>query len=283
MAGCASCEPLNLEFRRIEPAPDLAAHVRHYWVLLGGASGGPGHPVFPDGCGEIVFNLGSAPAHELQWSGRLTAQPRAMLVGQMTRPLQMVPGGALRMVGIKLAPWGAAAILGEASSALRDRTAALSDIDPTALPNLGEQLDGCSEGDQIGAVLDRALRARLVAVGARRLDDLTRLAQSLGHTPGASVDAWARASGCSARTLERRFDRFIGISPKEFSRVRRFQRALRLAREQPTLRWAAIAAGAGYSDQAHLGRDFRQFAGCPPTLMAYAGTPITAAFVSDQD
>ena len=93
----------------------------------------------------------------------------------------------------------------------------------------------------------------------------------------------ADCASCEPLNLERRFDRFIGISPKEFSRVRRFQRALRLAREQPMLRWAAIAAGAGYSDQAHLGRDFRQFAGCPPTLMAYAGTPITAAFVSDQD
>ena len=45
-----------------------------------------------------------------------------MLVGQMTRPLHMVPGGDLRAVGIKLAPWGAAAILGEASAAVRDRT-----------------------------------------------------------------------------------------------------------------------------------------------------------------
>jgi AraC-like DNA-binding protein len=281
MAGCASCEPLNLEFRRIAPAPDLAPHVRHYWVLRGEASGAPGHPVFPDGCGEIVFNLG-APAHELERSGRLTAQPCAMLVGQMTRPLQMVPGGTLRMVGIKLAPWGAAAIIGEASAALRDRTAALSDIDPAVLPHLGEQLDGCCQDNQIGAVLDRALRARLEAVGARRLEDLTRLARSLGHTPGASVDAWARASECSARTLERRFGRFIGISPKEFSRVRRFQRALRLAREQLALPWAAIAAGAGYSDQAHLGRDFWQFAGGPPTLMGRGGTPITAAFVGDQ-
>ena len=200
----------------------------------------------------------------------------------MTRPLQMVPSGALRMVGIKLAPWGAAAIIGEASAAVRDRTVALSDIDPVALADIGEQLDGCSGDDHIGAVLDRALRTQLERAGARRLDGLTRLAQSLGRTPGASVDAWARATGCSARTLERRFDRFIGISPKEFSRVRRFQRALRLAREQPMLRWAAIAAGAGYSDQAHLGRDFRQFAGCPPTLAARAGTPITAAFVNDQ-
>jgi AraC-like DNA-binding protein len=278
MAGCASCEPLKLEFRRIEPAPDLAAHVRHYWVLLGGAPAEPAHPVFPDGCTEIVFNLGP-PANELQASGRAAIQPLVMLVGQMTRPLHLVPGGALRMVGVKLAPWGAAAILGEASAAVRDRTIALSDIDPAALPQVAEQLDGCTGDDQIAVVLDRALRARLEAAGRRRLDGLDRLTESLRWASGESVDAWARGIGCSARTLERQFDRFVGISPKEFSRVRRFQRALRLARERPTLRWAAVAAYAGYSDQAHLGRDFRQFAGCPPTLVAPASTPITAAFV----
>ncbi len=179
MAGCASCEPLNLEFRRIEPAPDLAAHVRHYWVLFGGVSDQPAHPVFPDGCGEIVINLG-APAHELQRSGRLTAQPCAMLVGQMTRPLHLVPGGPLRMVGIKLAPWGAAVILGEASAAVRDQTVALSDIDPGALAHLGEQLDGCRDDAAIAAVLDRGIRARLEAAGTR-LDGLTRLAVAGPH------------------------------------------------------------------------------------------------------
>jgi hypothetical protein len=142
---------LNLDFRCIRPAPDLAAHVRHYWVLVGRASGAPNHPVFPDGCGEIFFNLG-ATTHVLQRPGPLTAQPRAMLVGQMTRPLHMVPGGDLGVGGMKLAPGGAAAILGEASAAVRDRTNALSDLDPAAHPCVGGQLDGCTSDEQIGAV-----------------------------------------------------------------------------------------------------------------------------------
>lgn len=233
------------------------------------------------GAAEIVFNLGPL-THERQPSGRLTAQPLTMLVGQMTRPLDMVPGGMLRIVGIKLAPWGAAAILGEASAAVRDRTVALSDIDPALLPETGDQLHACRGDDQIGAVLDRAIRSQLAAGGGRRRDGLNRFARSWCGSPGPSVDALARAAGCSARTLEYQFDRFVGISPKEFSRVRRFQRALRLAREQPMLHWSTIAARAGYSDQSHLGRDFRQFAGCAPTLVAPASTPITTAFLNDQ-
>ncbi|MFL5495417.1 MAG: DUF6597 domain-containing transcriptional factor, partial [Gemmatimonadales bacterium] len=101
---------MNLEFRCIEPAPDLAVFVRHYWVLRGGRLEAPVHPVFPDGCGEIIFNLG-ATTHELQRSGRLTPQPRVMLVGQMTRPLHMAPSGALRVVGIKLAKLGCASFM----------------------------------------------------------------------------------------------------------------------------------------------------------------------------
>ncbi|MGH7526379.1 MAG: AraC family transcriptional regulator [Gemmatimonadales bacterium] len=273
---------MPLEFRQIAPAPDLRAHVRHYWVLQGEASGAPAHPVFPDGCGEIVFNLGPS-AHELHESGRSTVQPAAMLVGQMTRPVHIMPGGVLRMVGIKLAPWGAAAMLGEAGATVRDRTIALSEVHPGALEEVPERLDDCGSGDELGAVLDRAVRARLDAGGARRLERLGHLARSIRLEPGASVDAWSCALGCSARTLERHFGRFVGLSPKEFSRVRRFQRALRLARTRPSLRWAVIAARTGYSDQAHLVREFRQFAGSAPTRVGPSSTPITAAFVDQGD
>ena len=89
MAGCASCEPLNLEFRRIEPAPDLAAHVRHYWVLLGGAPAEPAHPVFPDGCTEIVFNPSATVAGLSEYLWRLEqpahAVANAFFVGAINR------------------------------------------------------------------------------------------------------------------------------------------------------------------------------------------------------
>lgn len=269
---------MNLEFRRLLPAVDLAPHVRHYWVLAGDALGAPAHPIFPDGCGEMVFNLGPA-TRELCPSGVSAVQPTAMLVGQMTRPVRIVPGPTMSMVGVKLAPWGAAVVLGEEAPALRDGTAGLQDLGAGALVPLLERLHGCRDDDEIGETLDTAIRARLAASTPSRLDRLAGFARALAHAPTASLDAWTRSLGCSARTLERHFGRWVGLSPKEFARLLRFQRALRLSAGQPGLAWAVVAARAGYSDQAHLGRDFRQFAGAAPTAAAAESTAVSAAFV----
>ena len=57
----------------------------------------------------------------------------------------------------------------------------------------------------------------------------------------------------------------MGYGPKRLARVLRLQRALAMARREPRLGWSAVAFRAGYADQAHMDRDWRQFAGASPT------------------
>ena len=71
-------------------------------------------------------------------------------------------------------------------------------------------------------------------------------------------------SGRSARTLERRFAREVGLAPKLFARVIRFQRVLEHIEKNAPVDWARLALDAGYFDQAHLIRDFRTFAETTP-------------------
>ncbi len=267
---------MSVEFRRIRPAQDLAPFIRHYWVLRGETAGDPLHPVFPDGCAEIVFNLGPPTSEELP-SGEPMIQPIAMLVGQMTRPVRVLPGAMMSMVGVKLAPWGAAAILGSEAVLVRDQTAGLEELGAGSLTLLREQLAECGD-DQVGEILNAAMRRRLGMFPIARLGRVMRFARGLAENPAGSLDSWTGSLGCSPRTLERCFDRWVGISPKELARLLRFQRALRLS-AQPGLSWAAVAARAGYADQAHLGRDFRQFAGASPTAALAESTAVSTAFV----
>lgn len=273
---------MQLSFRQLRPAADLALFVREYWVLQGDAAGGAPHPIFPDGRPELVFNLG-APVAELGADRRpRLLQPPAIFVGQMTGPVHIAPSGRLNMVGVKLAPWGAAAFIDGAAGELRNRTVALGDGWEAWLEAFAAARDaGGGDDASLAASLDRLLRRRLEAGDARRLRRLTAVAGSLHGSRLPTVDAWSRALGCSARTLERHFDTFVGLAPKEFARVRRFQRALRLGTERTGLSLAAVAAGAGYTDQAHLGRDFHEFAGCAPSVALPTVTGITTTFVSD--
>ena len=108
----------------------------------------------------------------------------------------------------------------------------------------------------------RRARPRLQAVDAARLRERRQLA----------TDA-----GISSRQLERRFLREIGVGPKLLGRILRFQQVFR-AVERLDARWASIAVDCGYYDQAHLIRDFNQFAGQTPSVLLAEKSSLTNAF-----
>jgi transcriptional regulator GlxA family with amidase domain len=80
-----------------------------------------------------------------------------------------------------------------------------------------------------------------------------------------SVRALAKVACLSTRQLERRFERTVGVSPKQYARIRRFHRASQAALQLETSpRWGELAAECGYFDQSHMNRDFQQFAELTP-------------------
>ena len=74
-----------------------------------------------------------------------------------------------------------------------------------------------------------------------------------------------KQSGYSHRRFIALFSHAVGLTPKVYSRVRRFQRALQRARLSGAESWADVAAAAGYSDQSHFNREFRECVGMTPT------------------
>jgi transcriptional regulator GlxA family with amidase domain len=78
------------------------------------------------------------------------------------------------------------------------------------------------------------------------------------------VEALAAETGWSARHLGAVLRREVGLAPKAAGRVVRFDRARRLL-AATSARVGDVAAAVGYADQSHLDRDFRQFAGAPPS------------------
>ena len=92
-----------------------------------------------------------------------------------------------------------------------------------------------------------------------------RLARSGG---AARITTLASEIGWSRKHLVDRFRSELGLAPKPLARMMRFHQACRLAQSGSTRGWAGIAAASGYADQAHLAREFVEFAGEPPTAWA---------------
>jgi AraC-like DNA-binding protein len=89
-----------------------------------------------------------------------------------------------------------------------------------------------------------------------------RLVTRRGSTP---VTAIAAEVGWSRRHLTARFDQEFGLTPKVAARVLRFEASVARLRAAPHARIADVAAAAGFADQAHMSREWRDLAGCAPS------------------
>jgi AraC-like DNA-binding protein len=160
---------------------------------------------------------------------------------------------------VRFTPAGAAC-LGVPVAELTGRSVALDAILPRArVAETHEKLGRASDTSTRVAVVERLL-SELTCDEDPLVTRAVELLTNARHE--ASVSAVARAIGLSERQLERRFLARVGVTPKRFATLRRFERAVARATTAPSL--TAAALDAGYYDQSHFIRDFRRFAGSSP-------------------
>lgn len=196
-------------------------------------------------------------------------RPDGYLVGPRMTAIENRPSGACWTVGATLRPGAVPALFGCPSHAVRD---AVLDLDVIWGPGLA------AVRDQIAAQRDvpRALRVWEGALlGRCRGDDGPRTQRAravlrlLSEQPRESIGGVADRVGVTRQHLARELHRVVGLAPGEVRRLRRFERLVGSIDSRAPVRWAELAAGAGYADQAHMARDFRSLAGLVPT--AYVG------------
>ena len=266
-----------VRYREVLPHQLLASFIECFWVLESDGLPASVQPerILPDGCVELVLNL-RAPFRERKATGEEQLQPSRFLVGQMTRPVLIVPSDEVQLIGIRFQPGGTCPFFRFSLTEVTNQVVELAAVSSELEHALAPVLENASNVSWKIAALEKLLLER---VRSGRQDswliDLARQVVSNGGR--ASIDTLASAAGISGRQLERRFLREIGLGPKLFCRILRFQQVFRaLDRDDPN--WAAVAADCGYYDQAHLIRDFQQFAGQTPAALISESRPLTEAF-----
>jgi AraC-like DNA-binding protein len=168
-------------------------------------------------------------------------------------------------VEVRLTPLGAFQVLGVPIGELTGRVVGLDEVLGRAGGRLSERLAGAVDWPARFALLD-AVFTRAAAGGPRPDRDLVaawgRLAR---HHGDVAIGELVADTGWSRRRFAERFRAQTGLGPKSAARVMRFSRATALLTRPGRRSLASIALSCGYYDQAHLNRDFRDFAGCTPT------------------
>jgi len=248
--------------------------------------------VWPDGCIELIVHLGDP--FRAQADGALAAQPISFLVGQMVRPMVLQPGGRVATFGIRFRPGGARPFFGVPLGELAGSTTPLEALWGTEAGRfeaaLGAAWSDRARGplapapvgelalERVGRVAERTLLRRLDPRRRPPAEVQAAVARVLGSRGAVRVEHLAREVGWGTRRLERRFAAAVGMAPKPFARVVRFQSLLeRLPSREPD--WVSLALDCGYFDQSHLAGEVRSLAGVTPSVLA-AGDRLAAIFTS---
>lgn len=214
-----------MDYRELAPPPHLAGLIKTFWTLAGG--GAPDdwieQQATPDGCVEIIRRL----AGRSRWGG---GQPDTFAVGLIEQPEPFGISGDSAFAGMRLWPWAWPLASDLPLDAMRGRW----------VPYRGP---GFEEVERLLAPAVELEAIGRAIVTARSVADMSR------------------ATGMSPRTLQRWFARNVGVPPRRYLRLLRFQKAFELVPARASL--ADHAAAQGFADQAHMARTFREMAGMP--------------------
>jgi AraC-like DNA-binding protein len=219
--------------------------------------------VVPTGGMHLVFRLSDNPLRLFEGpedrDGRLIST--AVVGGARSRFYIRDVSKPLRSVGAQLRPGAADVLFRVHASELAERHTVLEEIWGGHVASMRDRLGEASSLEERLDVFESLLTERLPPVRglhpavAQALRQLTRVA---------TVHDMVKQSGYSHRRFIALFSRAVGLTPKLYLRVRRFQRALQGAHMAEPASWADIAAAAGYSDQSHFNREFREYVGLTP-------------------
>ncbi len=187
-------------------------------------------------------------------------------MGVWTRRFVVEYPARVWVVGVHFKPWGISPFVDVPASELRDRWVPVDAVWQRSLDRLRNQIGDIRSAAEALRVVEEELRSRLAETPSRGLDLVLRTGGCLERPHGAvPVAALAAGAGVSGNHLATQFKAHVGVTPKRVARIYRFARVILSVDALRAVDWAGLAHSAGYFDQAHFAREFKDFTGHTPT------------------
>jgi AraC-like DNA-binding protein len=247
------------------PAPPLAGFVRSLWYAQVEEAAHGRERVLPNGCVQVILNLArdfllDCPEGE---ADRPTAP--AVIVGARS-VYEIVSGSDMAdLMGVVFEPGGFGCFAGDAAHLFSNRSVALEDVWGTEARVLRARLREISTPRARLALMHKFLLTRFG--GRLKRNSMVEYALSqFGREGGVTrVREVAKQTGWSERRFSQVFREEVGLPPKVWCRIQRFQQAVRSLHTGGTVRWAELALDCGFYDQSHFANEFRAFSGIDVT------------------
>lgn len=244
-----------------QPGEELRPFIRYYWVL---ESNEPFSILtFPIGCPQIIFHR-KTPLFipELDKS-----QSKFTISGQVNFPAHIQSDSRLDMIVAVFYPHTIGMFIDTPSSSFYNMEISGYDIENRQLNEIAQAIFDSEDHNECIAILEKYLLSKI-----KPCLNISRIGESMKamfNVPSMTVGSLADIACLSKRQYERIFSETVGMNPKEYSQIVRFQKALWLM-QNGELNYAGIASACGFSDQSHFIRNFKSMSGYTPrTLNQY--------------
>lgn len=239
--------------RRLVPHGALADFVDCLWSQEGYGGTHPRERVLPTATTDLIFS-----SHQERGTASTIAGPRLNCIILDTSK-------SFSACGVHFKPGGARPFVAVPADELCNRVVSVDLLWGRFASSVEERLWGARTPDERLRILQAVLQERVSL--ARALHPavayaITTIDRSHGSRPIADI---AAGIGLSTRRFLDLFRTEVGLSPKAFSKMRRFARVLATIDRTPHLDWTDVALSCGYFDQAHFNHDFRAFSGVSPS------------------
>ena len=263
------------------PHPALAPHIKLFWYARSPLAAHGLERVLPTGTMQVVISLArdyltdcsDFLEHGCQNAAMTRRSPAALMIGMRSRYDLIDRFDMQELIGVIFRPGGSMAFFPVNSHAFANTETALEDVWGRGAETLRERMRVATSAAQKFDLLEGEFLRRLressssdnpaavsLALAALHRGEDTRLT-----VPVPTIREIGRQTGLSTRRLSEIFRERVGVSPKLYQRILRFQRAVQQMHRGTEVRWMELALECGYYDQSHFANDFREFSGISPT------------------
>lgn len=261
-------------FQSIQPSASLAPYVKQYWFIATDNVAIRSQRFIPAGYTGLVFNRGER-AYFSTVEGSIF--PKSYLFGQSTTHINL-SFKSLRSIFVIFQPFGSNVFFDVPTNKLTMQNIDIGLIGDSDLQELEKHLSGTSDNQYCIRQIEQFLLKRLY--GIRHEDDLKRINTIIhlinkGET---KIDVLAQTVCLGYKQFNRIFSSAVGLNPKNYLRIVRFQKALRFLYLRPQTNLNELAFDHGYYDLSHFIKEFREFTGYLPGEFLSAREPYTESY-----
>ena len=238
--------------------------LRHFVFRNGIVPPAKPFPPRPEQC--LTFYIKGKETAKYLKEGLEIHKPRSVISGQFTyRVDRYVSYPEILMIIVDFRPGALHRLTGIPFTELTNKDLDAETVFPPEIRRVNDRLNSTDSYDEMIQLVETFF-TELFQRSQKEFVAIDRMLSLIAQEPDYSIDWLARNSYLSLRQLERKFDERVGINPKTFLRISRFNQSYWLHLKNPKLSWFDIAMTCGYTDYQHLVREYKEFANTTPNI-----------------